>query len=132
MVTTKNQTRPNFSSMSSSQPGELAIPAERIIRELSKSAQPGYYGQCEIQLGLEPKALEGVAFIIMRQRTVRSSDPPDRVTADQEETEREAAVKKVVRSVSDQLRLRLSTVKIVGHFSDGKINDLKIVEEQSA
>jgi hypothetical protein len=118
--------------MSSSQAvaGEIAIPAERIVRELSKSAQPGVYGQCEIQLALEPKALEGVAFIIMRQRKVRSTDLPDRVSAAQQETEREAAVKKVVGNIARQLRLRLSTVKIVGHFADGMISNLEIVDEE--
>lgn len=118
--------------MSSSQaaPGEIEIPAERIIREFIKSARPGYYGQCEIQLGLKPEALQGVAFVTLRQRTVRSTDAPEHSTAAQEETEREAAVKKVVRSVSDQLLLRLSTVKIVGHFTDGKISDLKLIDEE--
>ena len=117
--------------MSSSQ-GELAIPAERIVRELSKSAQPGYYGQCEIQLALDPEALKGVAFIVMRERTVRSTDPPLRVSAAPEDTEREAAVKKMVQSVSEQLRLKLTTGKIIGHFKDGKLSDLRIIEEQSA
>ena len=116
--------------MSSSQAGEIAIPAERIVRELNKSAQPGFYGQCEIQLALEPKALEGVAFIIMRQRKVRSTDAPDRVNAAQQETERELAVKKVVGNISRQLRLRLSTVKIVAHFADGMVSNCDLIDEE--
>lgn len=118
--------------MSSSQVfnGEMPIPVDRIVRELSKSARPGFYGQCEIQLALEPKALEGVAFIILRQQKVRSTDQPDRVNAMQQETERELAVKKVVDTISRQLRLRLSTVKIVGHFADGMLNNCEIVDEE--
>lgn len=118
--------------MSSSQTlaGDIPIPLERIVRELSKSARPGFYGQCEIQLALEPKALEGIAFIILRQQKIRSSDQPDRMNAMQQETERELAVKKVVGNISRQLRLRLSTVKIVGHFTDGMLNNCEIVDEE--
>jgi hypothetical protein len=120
--------------MSSSSPevsAEISIPAERIIKELMRSAQPGYYGQTEVRLALTEDALKGVALVIVRHRTVRSSDKPASVGAAEQETERERSVQKVVGDVARSLRLRLSAIKIVSNFADGMCNDCKVVDEQT-
>lgn len=120
--------------MSSSQAvsAEISIPADRIIKELMRSARPGFYGQTEVRLALTEDALQGVALVIVHNRTVRSSDQPARVGAAEKETERERSVEKVVGDVARSLRLRLSAIKIVTHFADGMCNDCKVVDEQSA
>jgi hypothetical protein len=119
--------------MSTSLPmtGEISIPVDRIVRELSKSAQPGFYGQTEIRIGLSQDVLKGVAIVIVRQRKMKSSEQPERMLAGDNETERERTVKKVIGDVSKKLRLRLETVKIVGHFADGHLNNCEIVDESA-
>lgn len=121
--------------MSSSSPeisAEINIPADRIIQELKRSAHPGYYGQTEVRLALTEDALQGVALVIVHKRTVRSSDQPARVGAAEKETERERSVQKVVGDVARSLRLRLSAVKIVGHFADGMCSNCEVVDEETA
>jgi hypothetical protein len=109
---------------------EIPIPAERIIRELEKSAQPGFYGQVEVRLALSEDALRGVAIMVVRSQNIRSHSQPARVMVTEKETERELAVTKVVGAISHRLRLCLSTVKIVGHFADGVVNNCEVVDEQ--
>jgi hypothetical protein len=110
---------------------EISIPAGRIIQELKRSARPGFYGQIEVRLGLTEDALQGVALVIVHNRTVRSSDQPSRVGVTEKETERERSVEKVMGDVVKSLRLQLSAVKIVGNFADGMCNDGKVVNEQT-
>lgn len=111
---------------------EIPIPAERIIRELKRSAHPGFYGQTEVRLALTEEALKGVALVIVHKRKVRSSDQPTRVGATEKETDRERSVEKVVGDVVKSLRLQLSAVKIVGHFADGTCNDCEVLNEETA
>jgi hypothetical protein len=110
---------------------ELSIPAERIIKEIKRSAHPGFYGQTEVRLALTEDALKGVSIVIVHNRTVRSSDKPASVGATEKETERERTVEKVVGDVTKSLRLRLSAIKIVSNFADGVCNDCKVVDEQT-
>jgi hypothetical protein len=109
---------------------EISIPADRIIKELMRSAQPGFYGQTEVRLALSEDALKGVALVIVHRRTVRSSDQPTRVGAAEKDTERERSVQKVMGDVARSLRLRLSAVKIVGNFSDGMCSSCEVVDEE--
>lgn len=111
---------------------ELSIPAERIIQELKRNAQPGFYGQTEVRLALTEDALKGVALIIVHKRKVRSSDQPVRVGAIEKETERERSVEKVVGDVAKSLRIQLSAFKIVGHFADGTCNECEVLKEETA
>ena len=111
---------------------EIPIPAERIIQELMRSAHPGFYGQTEVRLALTEDALKGVALVIVHKRTVRSSDQPSRVGAAEKETDRERSVQKVVGDVAKNLRLRLSAIKIVGHFKDGVCSDCEVLNEETA
>lgn len=111
---------------------EITIPAERIIQELKRSAHPGFYGQTEVRLGLTEDALQGVALVIVHKRNIRSSDQPSRVGAAEKDTERERSVQKVVGDVVKSLRLQLSAIKIVTHFSDGMANSCEVVDEQAA
>lgn len=118
--------------MSSSQTitAEIPIPADRIIKELEKSCQPGFYGQAEVHLALSEDALQGVAITVVRSHNIRSQSQPARMAVTEKETEREHSVKKVVGNIARKLRLRLSTVKIVGHFKDGVLNDCEVVDEE--
>lgn len=109
---------------------EITIPADRIIKELTKSAQPGFYGQAEVSIALSEDALQGVAFIIVRRRTVRSSDQPARVGAAEKDTARELSVQKTVGDIARKLRLRLTAVKIVGNFADGMCSSCEVVDEE--
>jgi hypothetical protein len=111
---------------------ELAIPADRILRELSKSAQPGFYGQTEISIMLIPKALEGVVFIVAHNRTLRATNGSETVSAAQQDTDRERAVQKVVDDITNKLHLRAEVVKIVGHYKDGHLLNYEIVDEHRA
>jgi hypothetical protein len=110
---------------------ELSIPAERIIKEIKRSAHPGFYGQTEVRLALTEDALKGVSIVIVHNRTVRSSDKPASVGATEKETERERTVEKIVGDVAKSLRLRLSAIKIVSNFADGVCSDCKVVDEQT-
>jgi hypothetical protein len=110
---------------------EISIPADRILKEIKRSAHPGFYGQTEVRLALTEDALKGVSIIIVHNRTVRSSDKPASVAATEKETERERTVEKIVGDVTKSLRLRLSAIKIVSNFADGVCNDCKVVDEQT-
>jgi hypothetical protein len=110
---------------------EISIPAERIIKELTRNARPGFYGQTEVRLALTEDALQGVALVVVHKRTLRSSDQPARVGAAEKETDRELSVQKVVGDVAKSLRLRLSAIKIVTHFTDGTANSCELVDEQT-
>jgi hypothetical protein len=121
-----------MSSSPAAASAEISIPAERIIKELTRNAHAGFYGQTEVRLALTEDALQGVALVIVHKRTVRSSDQPSRVGAAEKDTERERSVQKVVGDVAKSLRLRLSAVKIVGHFADGMCNNCEVVDEQAA
>jgi hypothetical protein len=110
---------------------EISIPADRIIKELKRSAHPGFYGQTEVRLALTEDALQGVSIVIVHNRTVRSSDKPASMGVTEKETERERSVEKVVGDVTRSLRLRLSAIKIVSNFADGVCNDCKVVDEQT-
>jgi hypothetical protein len=110
---------------------EISIPADRIIKELKRSAHPGFYGQTEVRLALTEDALQGVSLVIVHNRTVRASDKPASVGAMEKDTERERTVEKVVGDVAKSLRLRLSAIKIVSNFADGVCNDCKVVDEQT-
>jgi hypothetical protein len=118
--------------MSSSPAGtaEITIPAARIIKELTKSAQPGFYGPVEVHIGLSANAIKGVEIVVVRHRNLRSSDQPTRMSATEKETDRERSVQKTVGDIASQLRLRLSTVKIVGNFIDGTCNSCEVVDEE--
>jgi hypothetical protein len=117
-------------SSSPSVSAEITIPADRIIRELQKSAQPGFYGQTEVRLALSEDALQGVAFVIVHRRTVRASDQPARVGAMEKDTERERSVQKTVGDIARKLRLRLSAIMIVGNFADGMCSSCEVVDEE--
>ena len=120
----------HFMSSSEAISAEIPIPADRIIKELEKSAQPGIYGQVEVQLGLSEDALKGVTFLIVRRVNLRSQNKPTRIGAAEKETEGESSVRKVIGDISKMLRLRLTTVKIVGHIHDGKLNGCELVDEE--
>ncbi len=109
--------------------GELSIPIDRVVKELAKSARPGFYGQCEVRVGLLPEAMKGVAFVIVRSQKVRSNEQPEQVAAVEQLTARERAVHKVVGDIAQKLRLRLDTVKIVAHFADGMLSSCDVVDE---
>jgi hypothetical protein len=120
-----------MSSSPAAASAEISIPADRIIKELKRSAHPGFYGQTEVRLALTEDALKGVALVVVHNRTVRSSDKPASVGATEKETERERSVEKVMGDVVKSLRLQLSAIKIVGNFADGVCNDGKVVNEQT-
>ncbi len=52
---------------------EIAIPPERIARELLRNALPGYCGECEICISLPPEALNGIELIVTPRRKVCST-----------------------------------------------------------
>lgn len=109
--------------------GEVTIPADRIERELLKSARPGFYGQTEIEIVVEEKALEGVSFRVKHQSKLRAGDTSEQVSAAAQDTEREGMVKRQMRDVKRLLRLRVQTVKIIGHFQDGRLQNFEIVDQ---
>lgn len=121
-----------MSSQPSARAVEIPIPVERILRELSRSAHAGFYGQCEISLGLSEEALQGVIFSTKRERNLRGGAQPEEISATATDTERERAVQTVVGNLRKRLLLRLDCIKIVGHFADGHLKDFKIVDMSEA
>ncbi|MBZ5523586.1 MAG: hypothetical protein LAP21_15235 [Acidobacteriia bacterium] len=109
----------------------ITIPADRIVSELCKSAQPGYYGQKKIRISLRPACLQGVVFLVSAQRKVRSSDPlgEEEVPAAGETSERELLVRGLVAKISGRLQLRCSIVEVTAHYADGKLQGFDLVDE---
>jgi hypothetical protein len=117
-----------MSSSPSTRAVVIPIPAERIIRELSRSAHAGFFGQCEISISLSEEALKGVIFSTKRERKLRAGEGAEETNATELDTEREREVQTVVGDLRKKLLLRLDCIKIVGHFTDGHVKFCDVVD----
>ena len=113
----------------STSPAGIAIPVDRIIREMARSAHAGFFGRVEISISLTPEVLKGVTLSVRREHKLRSSDKAEHISAADHETERERSVTQTVNQLKQRLQLSAGLAKIVGHFQDGRMTTCEVVDQ---
>ena len=94
-------------------------------------AYPGFHGNIEVFLSIQPTAVKGVIVASIVNHAIRAAKPaPELVPAAQDTTEREAKVKDWMDVIRPNLVLHTRIVKIVAHFRDGHLNDCVISEDE--
>jgi len=95
-------------------------------------AFPGFHGNVEVMLSIQPVAVQGVIVAAIRNHAIRmaSAKPgPELVSATQATTPREDKVKEWIDVIRPNLVLRTRIVKIVAHFRDGVLGTCEIAEQ---